>query len=888
MNEDEFSKAFAALTGNPPFPWQWEMYKLFIVGEFRSSCSLPTGLGKTSIIHIWLLALAHAPTKVPRRLVYVVNRRTVVDQSTDEAMKLRDQLLGEFGPPIPIVLQVKEDLQQLVADPARGPLAISTLRGQFADNREWSADPARPAIIAGTVDMIGSRLLFSGYGCGFKTRPLHAGFLGQDVLLVHDEAHLEPAFQELLIAIKKEQDRCNEFRTFRVMELSATSRGGDNTFELTPQEKNPPPTIFDPPTEPIHVVWRRLKAKKAVNLHENQDEKKLADELASLAMKDRGPGQTVLIFVRKVEDVEKVVKKLPKDSFEILTGTLRGKERDELVERPIFRRFLPKAEPSKDTVYLVCTSAGEVGVNISADHLVCDLTPFDSMAQRFGRVNRFGDRDDTRIDIVYPKEKDLDEKDDYDSQVKKTLGLVRELNGDGSPAGLGKLDMNRCREAFSPQPTILPVSDILFDAWALTTIRGKLPGRPPVEPYLHGVSNDPPQTTIAWREEVAVLTPKVLHHNKLDPEDVLDLYPLKPHEQLRLPTYGKNKAFEQLEAIAARDAKHEPNKRLSAWVIEPDGSVTIYPLQKLIEKDNRKPPRPLVSLAGRTVLLPPHAGGFSGGLLQGNEPFVKAIEYDVSEEWYQDAEQTKQHRRRGWGDDDEFDEKTEGMRLIRRIDLPPSEDDEDTPGRSWYWFTRPNSADDDGSKSAKAPITWQHHTTDVENGAKALADKLLQAHPDLHTALVHAAKFHDLGKKRIVWQRSIGNPNPTDWHAKSGKDPKTGRVWRPTEITDYRHEFGSLIDCDAEKDFQKLPDEVKELVLHLISVHHGNGRPHFPKAFDPERSEMISNEVARAVPRRFAKLQRKYGRWGLAYLESLLRAADYAASANPSQIVEVK
>src|SRR5204863_6752119 len=96
-------------------------------------------------------------------------------------------------------------------------LAISTLRGKFADNREWSADPSRPAVICGTVDMIGSRLLFSGYGVGFKGKPLHAGFLAQDVLMVHDEAHLEPAFQDLLIAIQKEHERCKEFAKFRVM-----------------------------------------------------------------------------------------------------------------------------------------------------------------------------------------------------------------------------------------------------------------------------------------------------------------------------------------------------------------------------------------------------------------------------------------------------------------------------------------------------------------------------------------------------------------------------------------------------------------------------------------------------------------------------------------------
>jgi CRISPR-associated endonuclease/helicase Cas3 len=36
--------------------------------------------------------------------------------------------------------------------------------------------------------------------------------------------------------------------------------------------------------------------------------------------------------------------------------------------------------------------------------------------------------------------------------------------------------------------------------------------------------------------------------------------------------------------------------------------------------------------------------------------------------------------------------------------------------------------------------------------------------------------------------------------------------------------------------------------------------------------------IAREAPGRFARLQRKYGRWGLAYLESLVRAADALAS----------
>jgi CRISPR-associated endonuclease/helicase Cas3 len=70
------------------------------------------------------------------------------------------------------------------------------------------------------------------------------------------------------------------------------------------------------------------------------------------------------------------------------------------------------------------------------------------------------------------------------------------------------------------------------------------------------------------------------------------------------------------------------------------------------------------------------------------------------------------------------------------------------------------------------------------------------------------------------------------------------------------------------------------LVLHLIAAHHGRGRPHFEadEVFDPNHRNEDCLAVAQEVPRRFAKLQRMYGWWGLAYLESLVRAADILAS----------
>jgi CRISPR-associated endonuclease/helicase Cas3 len=218
-----FREAFELLHGNGhlPFPWQEELFQHFCRGDLPSALDLPTGLGKTSVMAIWLLARALADAtnrnRIPRRLVYVVDRRAVVDQATAEAEKLRH------------FLDTAKHLKARLGLEGK-PLPISTLRGQHLDNRAWLADPAMPVIVVGTVDMIGSRLLFSGYGVSAKMRPYHAGLLGADTLVVLDEAHLVPPFEALLRAIahdsKKElgpslgDDAVVPF--FRLMSLSAT------------------------------------------------------------------------------------------------------------------------------------------------------------------------------------------------------------------------------------------------------------------------------------------------------------------------------------------------------------------------------------------------------------------------------------------------------------------------------------------------------------------------------------------------------------------------------------------------------------------------------------------------------------------------------------------
>lgn len=845
-----FDDDFTLLTGHPAFPWQRALYERFVESDFPKSCDLPTGLGKTSVIALWLLALAKNP-KLPRRLVYVVNRRTVVDQSTAEAERLRSKLLE------PEARHLHDALGALAAVPVKHPLAISTLRGEFADNGAWRRDPSRPAIIVGTVDMIGSRLLFSGYGCGFRSRPLQAGFLGHDALLVHDEAHLEPAFQSLLTVIADEQRRRNEPRPLIVLALSATGRAAPD-FTLGDED------LLNP------VLTKRLHARKSLQWHFIDDRNDLPERIATKAAELDGK---VVVFLSSVDHAEKCAQTLRKTkhkSVTTLTGTMRGAERDELVNDPVFARFLFRpgtdVTPQEGNVFLVATSAGEVGIDLSADHLVTDLPPFDALAQRLGRVNRYGEGDaqvhvfcerlreppQAKADGGNGDEDDDDKpgkrKNEYDYARFFTKALLDRLplrdgkHRDASPSALRALPRDARLNASTPQPEIHHVDALLFDRWSYTSITDALPGRPPVAEWLHGKSEwEPSRTTLAWRREVAWLTKEHLGREMLD--DFLDDYPLRSRETLNDVT---SRVLKHLQKLAARDKDGVQ----FAWLVRNDRPAEIVKLGALVDRyDSKKNP----TLDDATVVLAPQAGGLSEGLLEGAAEFDPAVRYDLG---------PKENDRLVHESEQESDAPT-GMRLVRSVNRKVEEDDAEL---WWRLYAIPQRADDDGSRTSRKELLLDVHLRRTEAWADRLARCLALSEPE-HTALARAGRAHDLGKRRRVWQRSI----------KRFKEPPLAKgPMQPSELGHYRHELGSLHDGD----FSGLSDEAKDLALHAVAAHHGRARPHFPvvESYDPELREDVVTALVHEVPLRFDRLQRRYGRWGLAWLESILRAADVLGS----------
>lgn len=884
------------LAGRTPFRWQRRLLDRLAAGRIPLTCTLPTGLGKTSIIPIWLLALAHSVgngARLPRRLVYIVNRRTVVDQATEDAARILERLSAPDSSNGPLG-SLRTALATLASDDSQVPVAVSTLRGELADNGEWKKNPARAAIVIGTIDMIGSKLLFSGYGDGRYGRAHHAGLIGQDTLIVHDEAHLSPAFSRLLWKIEREQREAHEPKPVRVLELTATSRDDaredrEAVRRLRGEGTDADFTLIEEDGDDTIVAQRRTASKTLTLQPCDAGKGKLAEAIAAQALTYRDSKARILIYVRSPDEVKGIADaikrkrtglgKVADGRVRLLTGTIRGFERDQLAKSDLFRAF--KSDPARplqleQTLYLVSTSAGEVGADLDADNLVCDLTTLDSMAQRFGRVNRLGGAGRSAEVMVLCEKpnagagsKKRNEPSPLDVAVAKTGDLLRkvaETGGDVSPAALAKLlESPDAKAAFSPSPTVLPATDILFDSWALTSLMGDLPGRPEVGPYLHGVAEwEPPETHVAWRADIGELDRAGVKEDDL--AEMLEAFPIRAAERLR-DTAGR--VLEQFVAIAGRC----PEARA---VLIKDGEprwITLANLAPTGRADTTKLNDAVRLLSYAIVLLPTEVGGLKDGMLDGKSETPVA---DVAEASL--AGQAVRQRVRVTGEEKKalLDRSVES-KLVERCTLTlsgsDSEDEDASPVTIEYRVAKAESGE------PGKPVLLAEHTKDAEATAQRIAGALGLS-GDIAEVLALAGRWHDHGKARERWQKYARNPTPQEPATALAKSKSYGD---PTKLGGYRHEFGSLHAAAVDPEIASHPEQ--DLILHLIATHHGWARPHFrhnsgASAHDPMHTTSENQQAAAKAMRRFARLQRRFGRWALAWLESLLRCADAMASAH--------
>ena len=135
--------------------------------------------------------------------------------------------------------------------------------------------------------------------------------------------------------------------------------------------------------------------------------------------------------------------------------------------------------------------------------------------------------------------------------------------------------------------------------------------------------------------------------------------------------------------------------------------------------------------------------------------------------------------------------------------------------------------------------------------------------------------------------------------ATTESEPKASEkfYWQLAELPKgFRHELISALIVAQAKTIETQTE--RDLLLHLIASHHGYCRalaPVIPDN-DPQQITTIVGEetitypgtdcplahISDGVARRFWSQTRRFGWWGLAYLEALLRLADQRESAVPT------
>ena len=962
MTPEDFPAFFSAVHGDgrpdfKPFPWQVRLARQVATTGWVTRLQLPTGSGKSAVIDIAVFALAcqadrPAMERVPLRTFFVVDRRVVVQQAALSAQKLahalataRDGILGEAA-------------QRLRTLGGAVPLEVREMRGGMYASSRGVDRLDQPLVTVTTVDQVGSRLLFRGYGVSPEMRPVHAAATCLDTLYLLDEAQLSWAFAQTLGSVARYAGWAQHtlLPPPRLVTLSATlpSGSGEEPFRLDGTD------LQDP------ELGRRLRAGKRATLHKvgkedpGGSEQPLEAEAVHLAKGFAAPGSVVGVVVSRVAAARRIFEDLRAagEHSILLTGRIRPYDRDVLLERYRTRLFAEDRDrASSDCLFVVATQTVEVGADFDWDAMVTDLAPLPAMFQRFGRLNRRGLLEEALAAIIRAKEPGVYAPEDLEVSWewlrKHAEGKGKKATVNMSPLRLEELRMagDVPSHELPPSPAIPPR---YLELWAHTSPPSPHPD-PDVAPYLHGDAPGSADVSIVWRAD---LTEEELRHARHAQEWLaycatkVALAPPRSAEALSVPVWEARAWLAEAQTSLpladiegmGEDSDQEPQghrgtDRLAlSWrgkdestvrtaaEIRP-GDVLVVPVSYGGADEfgwNRAASQPVMDIADavasgtgrRQVRLHPGllsqllGGASPAGLRVGLREVLAAHDEVPLRQWRAMLDAYLA----------DLDGSTDATVRDARGDLGGGEPKvvpyPIAPGASApeglllrYPSTGTTDArrsggesDADVSDATGVVTTLRRHTWDVLRWTRRFAQAAC-----LPESLVHdmrlAALLHDIGKAEPRFQAmlhggdELGSALSTRPLAKSGMDPhdhaRMDAAWRASGLPrGLRHEFisaGMVSLGSGALGSAHDPD----LVLHLIGTHHGLGRPFPPLSDDraPTRvtvrfgSTLLHGSSTHGLERlgsgwveRFWRLNRRYGFWGLALLESLLRTADWQAS----------
>lgn len=435
-----FEEFFAAAMGGPrrsPFPYQ---QRLAHQDALPTVLCVPTGSSKTAaVIAAWLWRRRTDPERTPRRLVYTLPMRVLVEQTAEVARAmLRSLGLLYEGP----------------ADPSAAGVRVAVLMGGHVDE-EWWLEPEREAILVGTVDMLLSRALNRGYALSRYRWPVDFGLLNSDALWVFDEVQLLGVGLYTSLQLQAMRRRLGSYGPAHTLWCSATV---DPAALQTVDHPAPPSTevlTLGSEDRRNDVLCRRLVAPKTVrrlaSARARREGARPSDaDIARAVLDAHRPGTRTLVVLNTVERAQRLYAELKSRAGKrpstpevgLLHSRFRPHDRAALQTR-----LLADVPPGEPGCIVVATQVIEAGVDVSAATLFTELAPWDSVVQRLGRCNRYGEFADG-ANVFWIDVPDR-EAAPYESQeLARARSLLQGLEGaDASPEALQSLRPEGARRA---------------------------------------------------------------------------------------------------------------------------------------------------------------------------------------------------------------------------------------------------------------------------------------------------------------------------------------------------------------------------------------------------------------------------------------------------------
>lgn len=687
---------FAEITKKIPFPYQ---ERLAIEPELPIFLIVLTGAGKTAAIvlgWLWRRRFADSATRqrTPRRLVYCLPMRTLVEQTYEE---------------------VHCWLQQAGLS---NEVELHLLMGGAASNR-WEAHPEKDCILIGTQDQLISRALNRGYSMSRYKWPIHFALLNNDCLWVMDEVQLMGAGLRTTAQLQGFRELFGTYGTARSLWMSATL---DSELLQTVNYKPDLSQVHQLTDADLQNATLKLRMQAQKRLAKAKTacagkESDYAKELAKEVIEAHYPGSLTLVICDRVSRAQELYKALGRQTREELTLI---HSRFRAAERQALNRKLRGGELKG---ILVATQAIEAGVDISAQTLFTELAPWSSLVQRFGRCNRYGECSDTAavywIDIPDLKKNASPYNAD---QLEKARSLLKDLSEVG-PAALNQIE--------APKEEVEGLIPRRHDLLQLFDTSTDLAGHDiDISSFIREA--DETDVALVWRD-----------WSDLRPPEDMDALQQQELCRVSIGRASVGRAREFFDRLKKQNQKVWVRDSLRGW----QEATTLCP--------------------GMTLLLHCSAGGYDPDLgFTGSTPHTPAVE------------------------------------LEQRIS--PDQDDRDTL-----------------SQGATEFIELAVHSQDVAEETETLCQQL--AAFELPTGLlVRAGRWHDAGKAHPVFQTALTHNRPeqvgeTLW-AKSDHDFKNpdDRYKMPDDRRGFRHELVSaLLALQEQEDF---------LLCYLVACHHGKVR----------------------------------------------------------------